>query len=149
MCKASGCTHGEYQYGLCTHGSALLQVIQNLIRPEELTLPEAVIPTARLCRWNVPTVGEMFSGNQPAWFIPFEKASNKRAKVVHDGTGGTTRNRRVVFSIQPSIGRSGLVVLAPAMAATNKRDTPAKTTARRAFYGCLKRSHERIEPGGP
>eukprot|EP01050_Picozoa_sp_SAG11_P014306 SAG11_NODE_1746_length_4331_cov_2.793715_2_plen_92_part_00 len=84
----------------------------------------------------------MFNSNQPACFVPFEHA--KRQKVVHDGHDGT-RNRRVAFCIQPSVGRSAVKVLSPAMAATNQRHSPARIAARHKFFACLKRAHETME----
>lgn len=71
----------------CIHGSALLQVLQNTLRPADLKVACRDVPaTAKCCRWNHPGDGDMADPLQPAACLVVKKTvrlkGNKRATHV-------------------------------------------------------------------
>ena len=122
-CRASGASHGEFVYSMCTHASVLLQVVHNLLRPEGHTRADVEPCTARLCAWNCPGESDSAVAEQAAYFVSLAKP--KRTRVV---------GRQVITACESSEGRANLRVIPASHAALNVRSTPARDAARRTLY---------------
>jgi hypothetical protein len=83
-CRASGSSH-RIGSGRCTHCSAAMQVLRNLVRPESLVIDRSLIPkTAKLCRWNRPSDGEHYDIKVPVWTIVFGQPDPDRQEERRD-----------------------------------------------------------------
>ena len=133
-CRASGSTH-EIAYEFCTHGSAMLQVLRNLVRPDGVNVRvDCVSRTSTLQLWGKPPAGLTYEPTLPV--ARFSLGRPVRLRI--DG-------RRVVACLTTTGSRAKLNPIPPGKRHMNQRSTVERKRARHLLHASLRQDFEQLE----
>ena len=100
----------------CIHGAALLWIIRNLPREDEVAKPH-VPCTSKLCRWIIPSEGEAYDVRKPVAYMPITRDDpSKPFKRYHPARSEEAQ-------------RAKYVAYHPKDALNNVRDAPTRVEA--------------------
>ena len=100
----------------CIHGAALLWIIRNLPREDEVAKPH-VPCTSKLCRWIIPSEGEAYDVRKPVAYMPITRDDpSKPFKRYHPSRSEEAQ-------------RAKYVPYTPNDARNNVRDAPTRVAA--------------------